>query len=459
MFCKPICQNSPWMPAEKTLVASTVILMVSAAALAIIFYAANPLSHPQYMALVYADASLGGLAILGLAIGAVFKCCKTGKSNPRPQKPGGLEHLVQGLQSSEDGAPTSILNSENSSLVFDERKLQETVLRDWDAIYSDEPPPRIIKHAGKHMRVIEHAEFPGLIIKLPSPQHAQGMYACLQRSQQVLKDHPHIKHCKVPATKVLPLNKDRSLFVMEKVEGIISSSHAQEVSEQAYEKFENDPNLEMKWRSFFNDAAEFICLAGYWDTSWNNIILLQNGFGFVDYEHLEPSPQNIITGISRLLEMAPPQFADTITQIASKYGISFSSQQLGGALRVPNLDAFKIARQQKLDLRSKVRKWQKGSKIKNPAEKISLERWHEASTERIIIDKFNESVADQQKYYKHNPIDQRKLSWQPFCFNKALKRDQLEAALQNLQKHGIVCDWTTEENPWDATLVGYDIYF
>jgi hypothetical protein len=73
VFCNSLSNGSPWTPVDKTLVASTIILTVSALALGIIFYAANPLVNLQYMALVYADASLGGLAILGLACRYTFQ--------------------------------------------------------------------------------------------------------------------------------------------------------------------------------------------------------------------------------------------------------------------------------------------------------------------------------------------------------------------------------------------------
>lgn len=440
MSCNPICNNTPWTPVEKTIVASTIVLIVSAVALAVIFYAANPLAHSKYMALVYADASLGGLAILTLAIGLVFKYCSTGAS-----KTSNVPFVQEG---------DAIVNAENNTLAIDEHKLKETVVKDWDAIHADSPPERIIKHAGKHMRVVEHAEFPGLIIKLPRPQLAQEMYACLERSQQVLKEHPEIKHCMVPATKVIPLNENHSLFVMEKVQGS-ASYQAQEISEQAYEQVEKDANLEMKWRSYFRDAAEFICLTGYWDTSWNNIILMQNGFGFVDYESLAPTPQHLLTGISRLLEMAPPQFADMIIQIASKYGIS--SEQLCEELRVKRLETFKIERRQRLELRSKVRLWQKTHPINHPTGKIDGTRWNADSIEGKIIEQFNKETARLKEFVKHNPIAERKLWWQPLT-SLSIKREQFEAALKNLQTDGIVCDWTTKAFG-QPELLGYHIYF
>jgi hypothetical protein len=301
---------------------------------------------------------------------------------------------------------------ENDALAVDNQSLQEIVLQEWNDIHDDNPPPRIIKHRGKHMRVFEHTQFPDLVIKLPRPAHAESMFKSLQNSQQVLKAHPEITRCKVPATKVIPLDKKHSLFVMEKIQGIIPPFQAQEVSEQAYERFAKDANLETTWRSFFQDAAEFICLIGYWDVSWANIILIENGFGFIDYEHLNPSPENITSGIYGLLNIAPSCFVDMIIQIFSKHGIS--SEKLCTRLSVNNLEEFKLKRQASLALRSKVRKWQKDHQIKNPADKIDIiTRWHLSPIEKIIIEKFNTVVERQQEYYANSPIDQRILHWAP----------------------------------------------
>lgn len=447
MSCNPISSNNPWSAADKGVASSTIVLTVSAIALALILHLANPLVNQQHMPFVYAAASLGGLAALGLVISIALKYCKTNTNIPE--------------------APTSqqkqesLINVQNHTLVFDEERLRQTVLEEWDDIQNNTRPDRIIKHRGKHMKVFEHVDFPGLIIKLPSPKHAQDMLKCVTTSQQVLKDYPEITSCKIPATKVIQLGDIHSLFVMEKVQGI-NFDRAQEVSEQAYEQFSNDPAVEKQWRTYFRDATELICLIGYWDTSWNNIILTDKGLGFVDFENVYPEPQNIITGISRLLMMAPPQFADMIVQIAAKYNIT--SEELCeaftgyfGNATITSIEEFKLHRQAELDLRSQVRKWHQDHKSID-AGAIDATRWNIGSIERAIVDKFNQGIKDRFTQYKDNPVEQRKVHWQPLSYALQVKRSEFDAALENLHKQGIVCTWTTQEM-LQAELAVYNIYF
>lgn len=459
MVCNSVSRHGTDLAIHTTFVISATVFCIAAIALAIIFGAADPFSNQQLMHAVYADAILGGMAICGFAAGLICKYCKTSQnlsSSSRraiEQPEAGSSFQTQNII----GKCDPVVNMENEVLVLDVQNLQKKILEDWEEISKisdDRPQKNIILHNGKHMTVFEHVQFPGLIIKLSSPASAQLMLNSVSKSQQILKEHPEIKQCKIPATRVVPLNAQYALFVMEKVKGIGSSYQALEVSEQAYEQFKNAPDMEDKWCAFFRDAAEYICLTGYWDVSWNNIILMENGFSFVDFEHIYPSEENILTGISKLLNIASPEFLDMIIGITSKHNVP--SDILFERLMVQDARAFKLKRQSELDLRSRVRTWHKDHQITRPDDKINVGPWTNTQLEKTIVEKFNEEAEARQKHYAPNPIEQRKLWWRPLE-QLGVQQEQFDAALKNLQLNGIVCDWTISEYPKIDPI--YYIYF
>lgn len=353
---------------------------------------------------------------------------------------------------------------------INDEKIKTDIYKEWDAISNREDSPNIpVFHAGKHMRVFEHKNYPGFVLKLPPLKHAQDMLSSLEMCQKVQKKH-RLNHCFIPATKVIPLNdapksaydpeSGYGLFIMQKANGIISPSEAREVSERNFEKFANDPKLKMKWKEYFRQAAEFICLTGYWDTSWSNIIIMEDGFGFVDFETVDPSKPNILCGITRLIEMAPPDFTDMIAGIAEKYHVD--RPLIANYIQSKNMEEIKQKRKEELSLRSKVRHWHKKNGIKKGAQKCNENQWPAGSLERKIISKFNGSVDNNasMRYYKGCLIEQRKLHWQPFSHEcDYADRSDFDAALKNLQEKGVISDWKAEENRFQSRLASYNIFF
>lgn len=354
---------------------------------------------------------------------------------------------------------------------IDEIKMKQVMYNDWNEIKDGHNITKNIPvfHAGKHMTVFEHAKYPGLIFKLPGLEEARSMLVNVETCKNIVKHH-NLHHCVVPHTKVLVLEdapKDEyslegghGLFVMQRVDGIISPSESREVSERAYEKFESSSQLKRKWEEYFRQAAEFICLTGYWDTSWRNILLMKDGFGFVDFENVEPTKGNILCGVTRLIEMAPPEFTEMIVGIAEKYQIRASS--ISNFLRCKDIEHLKQRIREELSLRSKVRQWHKEKGIVEASKKCDRNVWPEGSFERKLIKKSNDSIhhAENLPYYAGCLIEQRKLHWQPFGEQTYYKdRNSFEKALKNLQENGIVCTWTTKENNFQPHLVGYEIYF
>lgn len=322
------------------------------------------------------------------------------------------------------------------------------MLSDWDSIQSEDSSGGITFYNGKHMTVLEHPSFPGVIIKITSSQHALDMLESVKKSQAICEEHK-LSTCFIPESRVIlldPLVNEKSqtaLFIMEKVKGTISPQRSREQSESAFEEFSSSFELEAKWRKYFLQATHFICLTGYWDTSWKNILLMENGFGYVDFEGMEPIPRLQKIGIERLLAMAPPQFYKMIFDTAVSHHV-FTGEQESEILKSCETHT------EDLKLRSQVRAWHKEHKVS--AAPIPLTNWQGGTLERTILEKFISECATKASDYEGSLIDQRKIWWD---LPGRLQGSKFNQALVNLQNAGLLCTWTTAP----ASRSIYSIYF
>jgi hypothetical protein len=308
--------------------------------------------------------------------------------------------------------------------------------------------------------VFEHSKFPGWVIKLPSASVAKEMLGYVQEAQQTVEDH-QLHYCFIPDTKIIDLEgtaySEYGIFMMQKVPGIINASQAQESSEKWYEIFDHYPQVKDKWKEYFRQAAEFICLTGYWDVSWRNIILMENGFGFVDFERVDPNLSNRACGISRLIRMAPPEFFDVIVEIGKKYQVQ--EEKILADFETGDLELAKQKRQAELALNTKVRYWHKEKGISDFGQKINVDFNALNTFEKSIVQKFNEKMED-GSYKQGSLLEERKLFWQPFVSGiKFEDVREFNAALRTLEEKGILCDWKIEENHSNPNLDCYEIYF
>lgn len=439
IFHPSSCPPSTFKNVAKGTALVATIITVAIAALS--FTTATFASFPP--ALPIALCSLGAVVVLTSLLFLIIK----GRSN------NAAENASKTTQKTQPKISKFVL------LTAPEKKqMKEVILRDWEEIMDRNPTVNIpVFHAGKHMGVIEHADYPKRVIKLPSIEHANAMLSCLKMCEGVVKKH-QLDCCIIPPTEVISLEgtaqPTHGLFIMKKVNGK-AANDAKEASEIAFEKFTSAPESKARWQKMFQQAAEFICLTGYWDTSWSNILLLPNekGFGFIDFEHVTPDPNNIACGINRLFEMAPPDFFNSIEEIASKYHVYLEP-------RFQDLEAAKQKRGSELALSSKIRAWHTAKGIVQGNQKVDETQWADSSLERKIVNKFNKDIEKNSnfQYYAGSLIEQRKVHWQPFCFDINESRADFESALHNLQKANVLCDWTIEKMASEKTDI-FKIYF
>lgn len=462
MFCTTPTEggHSNYCSSNKILAASSVVALISIVALGIIFAAADPLTHSQNMTFLYADVALGGVAILGIVLSSASKIRHCQKSSNTSSVPISFDPLTSYEETQSIPSAPSIKKGKSTFFdppAFNVEKLKKAVSSELNNIISGKPTKKITKHPGKHMYVFEHADFPNVVIKLPQPQHAQEMLESLTICQGILRDHPEIRHCFIPPAREVMLSANYTMFVMEKVRGSISSAQSQEESEKAFEKFPSSAELQHKWETFFMDAAQFICLTGYWDANWKNILLIDEAFAFVDFENVSPTRKHQCTGLAGLLKMAPPECIESILAVAAENDIS--EHEICAELGVKDIETFKTLRHDYLALRSQVRKWHSANHITNPSHPLNIERWNENSLENRIL----KQLEAQNKKNLCNPhlrgslIEQRKMCWQP-ASDLQFSKEAFNKALENLKASGNICAWKAEGGEEDIPFT-YTIFF
>lgn len=318
----------------------------------------------------------------------------------------------------------------------------------------------IADYEGKHIPVFELKGFPGFALKLTSKTNADEMFTCVETCQKIANDNK-LDKCFVPPSEVVALGKynnetkdEYALLVMEKGKGTISLI-SQEKAECAYDEFSTHTLLRETWKEYFRQAAEFIALTGYHNTSWRSILLMNDGFGYVDFEKVTNTDSNRKKGFMGLLRMAPVEFFVMISETAKKYKIEITDKKLTD---------LKTEKTKNRLIRSKTRAWHKQISLSDPKKNISLPpTYGENSKEKEIVDHLNAKRAKLNVRYPHWPlIEQRKVMWHPFLKNADASdetRAKFETALNNLQKDKLVCDWLVDEIPSIKNWVEYTIYF
>lgn len=327
---------------------------------------------------------------------------------------------------------------------IDKNKLTSIIIEDHILKKRDSNSQRQIKYyAGKHMKVFEYDCFPGVIIKMTHLGGALMMMDCLQKCHQIKTSN--LNYCHLPQAELIKLDgTTQAVVIMEKLDGNTNPMECMELSEREYEKFAENPALLNKWREYFKQAAEFICLTGYWDTDWRNILLMKDGFGFIDFESVDGSN---LKGISRLIPMAPVECFDDILEIGLRYGLT-NKDMLSRTT--------KEKRKAELELHTQIRAWHKKMNIQ-ALQKIDPKELFKETIQFEIIKSLNEAIERQKdySYYEGSLIMQRRLHCQPLM---DFKKDDYDAALKKLQNKNLICTWTIEENSYEPNLHIYQIY-
>jgi hypothetical protein len=348
----------------------------------------------------------------------------------------------------------------NKNEFLDERtrvEIKHVLTEDWELTrnkFNEHERVRFYLHA-KHAIVFEHSKFPGLIFKdMRSENQLKESKTNIDHARDVLKTWGEkLGFCHVPCAEVIELDDDRKLLVMQKAQGITNPSLCNEMSEVEFEKFPSSPDAKAKWLAFFLQAAEFICLIGYWDTSrpWANIIFdLIQGFTFIDFENNKSTTEKKKMGIEGLLKMAHPDFFDPIAEVAQRYGVE-----------IKDISEMKQKRAEELACHSEVRKWHEAQQVQSKS-CVDASQWGDDSFEKKIIEKWNEKCLSQSDYQSEKRlIEQRTLHWHPsFPFEEQVNHPErvqevfrnFEKALDNLKDKGIIGGWRLDQ-------CGYAIYF
>jgi len=307
-------------------------------------------------------------------------------------------HLIE-FQSDKSEAE----DSHNRSLTFPFSNSQV------DRLFNDLIKPiqsEIIRYKGKHMSVFGILKHPTLIFKEPTLKSAQSMLLSIAAAQKVVTEN-RIQTCIIPRAQIIE-KEGKHFFVMDKLPGLTHGA-AQEAMEQEFEQIPTSPKMRKKWEAIMTGVTKVTCKLGYWDMSFQNIVFMKEGWGFIDWEEVEPSMSCIYTGMKRLFSMAPAELFDTICSVADSCIPDFQRRFCEedpiydyklGQQKSRNLTEFKQEIADSFTLRSEVRSWYRAQEIDQKSVLKPLSPgdlfFPEESWEKRILDQFNENLKNKE---------------------------------------------------------------
>ena len=118
-------------------------------------------------------------------------------------------------------------------------------------------------------------------------------------------------------TFLQPPSFSHGIWIEEKLQGTFNYLEAEDESIRVFSKFSEDPDLKAKWMKIFEQAAKFIQLTGYHDVDWRNLLKMENGIGFIDFERMHFSDETKKAscagyGLLNLMGMCPPESIKTM---------------------------------------------------------------------------------------------------------------------------------------------------
>lgn len=341
-----------------------------------------------------------------------------------------------------------------------------------EAISGRENPEGLVEcyFAGKHRTVLEIKGYPYYIFKL---QHRgpcekfEDMATTIQKCRELVSTR-QLHRCFVPDVRLVNFS-GKAIFIEEKLEGTYDYSSARDKSEALFRKFRQDPNLQGKWIEAFTQAAEFIAITGYSDVDWRNILLMDEGLGFIDFEGVELDEvyQNkVALGLYRLLEIAPIEAIDPIIDIVKRLNLE------ADLLTYARLDKYgftkettfkeavvmlKTKRQKEMELHASIFQHYQDKGV-DPTKELATS-YLESSLEFHILKLCNEHLVNYSGGSIKSPIDIRHLCLDAFemgklyhSFGDKVTQDMLKNALANLKSDGYIAVYLSEGN-------SFEIYF
>lgn len=348
------------------------------------------------------------------------------------------------------GTALKLVRIPSPTISIDQETLERAkkfVQENSELIKNRESDEHIHFYNGKHCTVFSHTAFPGLILKIMGTAQAEDSLKNLETAQTLVKDYS-LDSCYIPQGKIIELDSESTLFVMEKAPGMTNPSNCALISENEYALFGTSPEIKEKWRTYFVQAAELIARLGYWDTDWRNILLDKDrGFSFIDFEKNSPSENHILGGIERLLQMAPAEFYPEIAAIAKQHGV--------------DIDISKTQEEQRElhERNASIRKWHQEHSVNAESTVLNIQNLSPDFIEKAIIDMLDKQLNNEyfQKSTGENLVEKRHLSCQPL-YQLKVERAEFDSALQRLKERNVLCTWTVREM-FQKELACYDIYF
>lgn len=321
---------------------------------------------------------------------------------------------------------------------------------------------------GNHRLVFDLKAYPNYIIKIDSSGANQKViFDAIEKGRAVVKNE-NLNRCFVPESTMI--TKDgKTIWIEQKLAGIFNPYDAGRKSEEQYENLSKDSDLMQKWQDTFGQAADFVAGTGYGDIDWRNILLMDEGFGFIDFEEVVLNPSKVANSLYCLLCMAPVEAFDRIFDVVEKHRLERNFLVFVSIMLPPDksftkemsfrdkMEIIKQIRREELDRNAKIRLHHRLKNITNLTDRVDPTGYDLGSTERKIIDKFNSKIAGPSQYCSGNPVEVRKLLWQPLRENIA--KNEFDRALKQLENDGVIATWSVRSNPNNSILDEYNIYF
>ena len=322
---------------------------------------------------------------------------------------------------------------------------------------------------GKHRTVLALKKYPGLVIKIIHGSNNTKdllMNESMQKARELVQSKK-LQHIFIPDAVYIPSDNSFSdgVWIEEKLNGTIDYIQAEDESIREYAQFSTHPELKEKWVKFFRQAAIFIKESGYSDVDWRNLIKMENGIGFCDFEGVDFSKDKasaISGGLSRLIEMSPPEAIQAIDDVMEKESVKSAVykslsrySKYKGMPKAPEerVTFIENVRKQEVEQRAFILKkfdsvpMQKGSRLK-------VDRYEAGTIQHQILTLYNNNIDAREKYMNTEYFNYlRCLQVQPFLMNKhneafngcayPTQEDSPQSALEKRKKHPKI--WKNKE--------------
>lgn len=347
-------------------------------------------------------------------------------------------------------------------------------------------------YRGHHVRVFDHRDFPGYVMKQMSLKEAQSRAAAALHCCAVADDYSRLR---VPecAWTPLPFDSQETLWIEEKVESL-GWGFAFERTDLDFAKLEQRPDLLKAYKELFEQATHFICRTGQGDIDWRNVLLETEplGLAFIDLENpIEYiTPSAMVHGISRLLKMAPPQVMPDMMAVASRYGVTEQTSTTYDTKNVfetfdsacYTLNDCMTKRRGDLDFNHRFRGWLAEHNVTSSDQPVITTNRKLSKTEQETVDELNRKREEGLKYgsfdfHKGSLVRQRETHWQAYSGKINLWRpsgwgtldfqerkaavaplkEQIETALNRMIEENEIFAWTSKETD-DPVCEMYKIY-